>query len=106
MSKPKAYYLSIADYDDAGGQIVFANTAKEAKKLVSGKVWDNLENYIDLRVNRAKRFDGMENLDEAHLALAQWHDGWRWFDTDYPDVDGATDKEFLEWYESNFGASK
>lgn len=98
----KAYYLSIKDDGDTGQQIVFANTAKAAKKLVHGWVWDNLENYIDLRVNRAKKFDGMENLSEAELALHQWHDGWRWFDMDYPDPDEATDAEFLKWYEENF----
>jgi len=101
----KAYKLSIANNDDAGAQIVFANTAKEAKKLVHGSVWDNLEEYIDLRVNRAKRFDGMEKLDDAHLALEQWKDGWIWFDIDFPDVETATDEEFLTWYKEIFGVS-
>lgn len=98
----KAYYLSIYNGDDAGQQIVFANTAKEAKKLVHGDVYDNLENYIDLRVNRAKKYDGMENLSEAELALQQWHDGWQWYDIDYPNPDEATDSEFLEWYKDTF----
>lgn len=98
----KAYYLSIADNDDAGMDVVWANTAKEAKRLVTGNVWDNLERYIDLRVNRAKRYDDMENLDAAHFALQQWKDGWRWFDMDYPDPEEATDQEFLDWYEANF----
>lgn len=98
----KAYYLSIKDNDDAGQEVVFANTAKEAKKLVSGNVYDNLENYLDLRVNRAKKFDGMEDLDAAHLALKQWKWGWGWFDMEYPDPDEATDAEFLKWYEETF----
>ncbi len=102
----KAYYLSIKDNDDAGGQIVFANTAKEAKKLVSGDVWDNLENYIELRVNRSKHYDGMENLSKAELALEQWKEGWQWFDIEYPDPDEATDEEFLSWYKSMFEGSK
>jgi hypothetical protein len=98
----KAYYLSVKDNDDAGQEIVFANTAKEAKRLVSGNIWDNLENYLDLRVNRAKKFDGMENLDSAHLALEQWKWGWQWFDMDFPDPDEATDEEFIKWYEESF----
>lgn len=102
----KAYYLSIKGNDDAGMQVVFANTAKEAKKLVSGEVYDNLENYIDLRVNRAKHFDGMENLSKAELALEQWHEGWRYYDLNDPDPDIATDEEFIEWYEDMFGTKK
>jgi hypothetical protein len=99
----KAYYLSIKDNDDAGQQVVFANTAKEAKKLVSDdNLVDSLEEYTDLRVNRAPKFDGMENLDDAHLALEQWKWGWIWFDMDYPDPDEATDEEFIKWYESTF----
>lgn len=45
----------------------------------------------------------MEKLTLAQLALEQWHDGWRWFDSDYPDPNEATDAEFLKWYESTFG---
>lgn len=99
----KAYYLSINDYPDAGQEVVFANTAREAKKLV-GDISDSLENYTDLRVNRAKLYDGMENLSAAELACKQWHEGWQWFDMEYPDVDEATDAEFLDWYKSTFGA--
>jgi len=98
----KAYYLSIKDNEDAGQQVVFASTAKEAKRLVSGEVWDNLENYLDLRVNRAPQFDDMEDLDAAHLALKQWRWGWIWFDMDYPDPDEATDEQFMDWYERAF----
>lgn len=95
----KAYYLSIKDEDDAGGAIVFAETAKEAKKKVWGHdtLVDALDGgWINLLVHRDKRYDGMEKLDAAHLALEQWHDGWRWFDMDYPDPDEATDEEFIK----------
>jgi hypothetical protein len=101
----KAYCLSIKDEDDAGCAIVFANTVKEAKKQVWGHdtLVDALEGgWITLQAHRDKKYDGMENLDEAHLALAQWHDGWRWFDIDYPDPDEATDEDFLDWYERTF----
>ncbi|MFE7720115.1 hypothetical protein ACFU44_13860 [Nocardia rhizosphaerihabitans] len=98
----KAYKLHIRDNDDADAQIVFANTAKAAKRLVHGEVWDNLENYIDLRVNRAQHFDDMENLDTAHLALEQWKQGWIWFDMDYPDPDDTPDEKFIKWYSDTF----
>lgn len=98
----KAYTLSIKDNDDAGQQVVFAETAKAAKRLVSGYVWDNLENYLDLRVNRSRDYDGMENLSPAELALKQWRNGWQWFDIDYPDPDEATDAEFMVWYQETF----
>lgn len=102
----KAYYLSIAGDDDAGGAIVFAETAKAAKKLVFNheSLADALQGeWIYLRVHRDKQYDGMENLSAAELALRQWHSGWRWFDIHYPDPDEATDAEFLEWYKNTFG---
>lgn len=101
----KAYYLSIAGDDDAGGAVVFAKTAREAKKQVFNHeaLSDSLQGeWIYLRVRRDKRYDGMEDLDAAHLALEQWKDGWRWFDMNYPDPDEATDEEFLTWHKENF----
>src|SRR3954469_2627602 len=103
----KAYYLSIAGDDDAGGAVVFAETAKAAKKQVFNHeaLADALQGeWIYLRVRRDKRYDGLEKLSAAELALRQWKDGWRWFDTDYPDPYEATDAEFLDWYKDNFGA--
>lgn len=97
----KAYCLFIRDNDDAGQEIVFADTPSGAKKQV-GDLSDSLEQYIDLGARRAKQFDGMENLTPAQLGCKQWRDGWQWFDMDAPDPDTATDKEFIEWYESNF----
>ncbi len=101
----KAYYLSVKDEDDAGGAIVFAETAKEAKKQVYAHdtLVDALEGgWINLLVHRDKSYDGMEKLSPAELALHQWKDGWRWFDLNYPDPDEATDAEFIEWYETTF----
>lgn len=100
----KAYYLSVKDEDDAGQAVVFATSSKEAKKQVFSH--DELVialdgGWINLRVNRAKRYDGLENSD-TDLALAQWKDGWRWFDRyDMPDPDTATDQAFLDWYRDN-----
>lgn len=99
----KAYYAHIVDDEDAGGEIIFAKTAQQAKSMAYGREFTaNLESYIYLRAKRDKRYDGMEKLPEAELALHQWHDGWRWFDMDYPDPDEATDQEFLDWYNNNF----
>lgn len=100
----KAYCLSIKDDDDAGQAIVFADNVKDAKKQVYSHdmLVDAMEEWTWLRAHRAKQFDDMENLSKAELSLHQWHDGWRWFDMDFPDPDEATDEEFLEWYEENF----
>lgn len=103
----KAYCLSIKDEDDAGCAIVFANTVKEAKKQVwsHDTIVDALDGgWITLQAHRAKHYDGMENLDAAHLALEQWKEGWRWFDVyAMPDNDETTDNEFVAWYEKTFG---
>lgn len=100
----KAYYLSIKDDDEGIVAVVFAENAREAKKKVYSTYlvdyWSG--EWIYLRVNRAKKFDGKEKLTESELALFQWREGWRWNDHDYPDPDEATDEEFLEWYKDNF----
>ncbi|MFD4554436.1 hypothetical protein ACFWP5_08910 [Streptomyces sp. NPDC058469] len=101
----KAYLLSVKDEDDAGQAVVFANTAKEAKKQVFAhdSLVEALEGgWIDLRVHRSKRYDGMEKLSAAELALHQWPDGWQWFDMDFPYPDESTDAEFIEWYNDTF----
>lgn len=101
----KAYYVSIVDEDEAGGEVIFAKTAQQAKAMAYGREFTaNLESYIYLRARRDKRYDGLENLSGAELALLQWRDGWRWFDMDYPDPDEATDNEFLKWYKDVFGS--
>lgn len=102
----KAYSLSIKDdQNEAGEAIVFAATAREAKKQVWGHetLVDALEGgWIALRVNRAKRYDGMEKLSPAELGCKQWRDGWTWFDMDTPNEEEASDAEFIEWYEDVF----
>lgn len=99
----KAYYLSIRDDPDQGGQIVFAKTAREAKtKLTDDLIYDR---WIDLEAHRAKEYDDMENLSDAELALVKWKNGW-WWDGKYPDPDTDTDEEFLQWYKEMFGATK
>lgn len=100
----KAYYLSIKDGEDAGCAIVFAETSRAAKSKIYGTtLGDSVEEWIDIRVNRAKEYDGMESLTQAQLAKEQWRNGWEWFDMDYPNVEEATDQEFYEWYDKMFG---
>lgn len=97
----KAWYLDINGDPDQGAFIVFANTRNEARAKA-----DNCDlfydRWIDIQAVRAKSYDGMEKLDDAHLALEQWKSGWRWFDIDYPDPDTATDEDFIKWYEETF----
>lgn len=103
----KAYLLSLYMNDDAGAAVVFASTAREARKLIYGTtLGDSVEEWIDIRVHRDKRYDGMEGLAPAELAKIQWRDGWQWFDIDYPDPEEASDEAFMAWYEDVFGAKK
>ena len=97
----KAWYLDIKDDPDQGAFVVFANTRNEARAQADS---NDLfyERWIDIQAVRYKKYDGMEKLDAAHLALEQWKNGWRWFDIDYPDPDTATDEEFLKWYTETF----
>jgi hypothetical protein len=95
----KAYCVSIRDDEDQGMLIVFANTRNEARNQSGDLMY---ESWIDIRAIRDKRYDGLEKLSDAQLALRQWHDGWRWYDMDYPEPEEATDAQFLEWYERNF----
>lgn len=98
----KAYYVSIRNDDDAGGGIVFANTVQEARKHYHQFDLDP-DSWLDVQAHRNKRYDGLEKLPAAELALKQWRDGWHWFDMDYPNPDEATDEEFHKWYKDNFG---
>lgn len=105
----KAYCLSIKDNDDAGALVVFADSAKDAKKQYG--ISDDIsiaaqEDWTSLVVRREKRYDDMENLSNAELAMHQWRDGWRWFDVNFPDPDEATNEQFIEWYKNTFGDRK
>lgn len=99
----KAYCVSIKDDDDAGAEIVFASTAREARKKTWGRDFTSqAESYIDVVAHRDKRYDDMEKLSAAELACKQWHDGWQWYDMDALSPEEWTDAEFIKWYESNF----
>lgn len=102
----KAYYLDMKDDPDAGGEIVFANTVKEAKKQAIGKDFYEMSGeWIYLQCKRAKDYDGMENLSKMELARECWRNGWWFFESDYPDPDEATDADFDKWYTDTFGDS-
>lgn len=64
------------------------------------------DSWLDITARRDKRYDGMEGLPASQLALHQWHDGWRWFDIEYPDEDTAADQEFIDWHKSVFECGK
>lgn len=92
----KAYILGIKGDDDAGNEIVFAETAKEARKMVSL----TYDSWIDVYARRCKEFDGMENSTPKEMLYKCWKEGW-WFHQS-PLPDEATDEEFDKWYEENF----
>lgn len=99
----KAWCVSIKDDEDQGMLIVFAENRNEARSKTGDLMYDN---WIDIIAVRDKRYDGLEKLTEAELALRQWRDGWRWYDMDYPEPEDATDAEFLKWYKDNFGGTE
>lgn len=101
--KIKAYYVSLRNDDDAGGGIVFATTAQEARGQYH--IYDlDPESRIDVQAHRSKHFDGMEKLTRAELYKECWREGWWFHQTGSPDVEEATDAEFYEWYESVYGS--
>lgn len=98
----KAYILSVKNDDDQGQQIVFAKTAREAKK--NWHWYLDADSFLDKLVHRAPQFDDMENATELELMTKQWQEGWRWFDNyDVPDVETATVEEFQEWCKKEYG---
>lgn len=92
----KAYYLSIRNDEDQGGELVFANTVQEARKQINTTdiMYDS---WIDVQAHRWKSFDDYEHLPNVELNLLKWKDGW-WWDANYPDPDEATDDEFRAWW--------
>lgn len=100
----KAYCGQIRDDPDAGMEIIFANTVKEAKRRIWGSDFTSFaESYLDLEVRRYPKYDGMENLSAKELAKEQWRDGWWFHQSGYPDADEAPDEDFYKWYEDTYG---
>lgn len=97
-----AYIAGVKDDDDAGNELIFAKTAKEAKKIAwTTDLADNADSFIDIYVKRYPEFDGMENATKEELALKKWYEGFFWLDrTGMPDCDTATDEEFLYWWKA------
>lgn len=95
----KAYVLGVHSNDDKGQEVVFAETAKEARKLERDL---DPESFIDLYVRRAPAFDGMENLNQRELMKAQWRDGWWFFQDGCPREEESTDDDFYRWYDGIF----
>ena len=103
----KAYILEMKDDPDEGSEIVFANTAREAKNQAIGKDFYEMSgDWLSLRVRRYKSFDGMEKCTKAEIALKQWQDGWWFHESGYLSPDEWTDEQFLEWYNKTFEVKK
>lgn len=99
----KAYMLSMKSDPDVGCEIVFANTAREAKKQAIGKdFYEMTGDWLDLRVNRYRQFDDMENSSKREMSKQQWRDGWWFFEYGCPPVDESTDEDFYKWYDETF----
>lgn len=97
----KAYYVSLRSDDEAGGGIVFAKTAQEARGMYH--TWDlDPENWLDVQAHRRPNFDNMENLSKMELMKECWRDGWWFHESNVPDVNEATDQDFYDWYERTF----
>lgn len=97
----KAYVLYDAYDQEHGWDVVFAETAKQAKKK-TGYTPIDVDQYIDLRVKRYPAFDGMQDANELQLAEAKWREGW-WFNdmaSIPPEPETSTTKEFIAWYTS------
>lgn len=69
----KAYVLGLYSNEDAGNELVFANTVKEAKDKNTQL---DPESYIDLYAHREKVFDDMENASEEVILEKMKAEGW------------------------------
>ncbi|XRJ96610.1 hypothetical protein ACPBEI_11470 [Latilactobacillus sakei] len=96
----KAYIAEVESSPDQGNIVIFAKTAKLAKKQALDSELEP-DNYIDLRVIRYSSFDDCEGLTDIQMTIKQWRDGW-WFHaySILPDPDKTTDKEFIEWLDN------
>lgn len=101
----KAYLLEIKDEDDKGQEIVYADTAQAARKLVYSTELDP-DNFIDVRARRYPMLDDMEDAEPAERALKQWRDGWYWWDKATPVPETTSDETFRAWYERNINVKK
>ncbi|HAA4734149.1 TPA_asm: hypothetical protein GEU45_05885 [Listeria monocytogenes] len=95
----KAYVVGLYSDSDAGQEIVFAETAKNAKEKASKlDISEEAESFIDLYAKRCADFDGMENASAESVLLKQFREGWCFFGFGQPNCESATDEEFLKWY--------
>lgn len=88
----KAYKVYNLNDWEGYQDIVFAETAKEAKKKgfkTSNLLYDS--DWIDIRVNRLPFLDGMENRDKKEIMYVAILNGW-WYE-----IDG------IRYHEENIG---
>ncbi len=97
----KAYLLSVANDPDQGEVLVWDTTARDAKKNWTRFL--DADRFIDERVRRAPDFDNMERCTELEIMLKQWHEGWIWWDWQFPSVEDSTDDDFIKYYLEVYG---
>ena len=106
--KPKAYKAYLANDWEVGSTVVFAKSAREAKKTAwSCETFCNWDyEYIDIRVRRCKELDSAYHgkiemeWDDPEDRLAMVKAGWTCFE-DYFDPDDCKDcsgREFCSMY--------
>lgn len=102
----KAYVVTTRCGDN-GSDVVFARSANEAKTLAQYCECCEDVPWTELRVNRIKDLDGMENLlpkegawasNEIRLILVRDHN-WACIEPEYSDCEKCNAKEYCHWHE-------
>lgn len=71
----KAYKAGEANFEVENEIIVYAETAREAKKIAWSQFDDEIE-YINLRINRAPFMDNTEHLSTMEKWIILLEHGW------------------------------
>lgn len=98
----KAYKLEVLGDDEGLCEIVWANTVREAKRLIDGTDL-YYERWIDIRATRYQAFDAMEGLSKRDFARESWRHGWQWYEEATPEPEETTDEDFFKWYDEYIG---
>lgn len=101
----KAYLLGDRSDPDAGNELVFANTAREARKQIySTDICP--DSWIDVTAHRAEKWDYLEGQPRREQYKAFWRDGWWFYESGCPDADEGTDEDFYKWFDNLWGEKK
>lgn len=92
---------------DNGSDIVWADTASIAKRQAQACDCCEDEPWTEIRANRIKDLDGMEEIcakegawftDEIRLILVRDHD-WACIEPEYADCDRCCAKQYCHWHD-------